>query len=237
MKTIGLIGGMSWESSREYYRYLNEMVKEKLGEPHSCSCILYSLDFAEIKELQHRGSWQQLAAKMVEAARNLEQAGAGLILICANTMHKLAPEVEKSLQVPLVHIADAAAAEIKNLKLNRVGLLGTRFTMEEDFYRKRLEKKHGMEIIVPEKAEMEEIHSIIYQELISGIIKKSSRNKLLRIIEDHPEVEGVILGCTELPLLLEEDDLEIPLFDTMKLHAGQAVKLALKQDAAQAWDY
>ena len=229
MKIIGLIGGMSWESSREYYCYLNEMVKAELGESHSCPCLLYSVDFAEIKELQHRGSWEELADRMVEIARKLEKAGASLILICANTMHRLAGEVESQLNIPLVHIADAAAAEIKKQKITRVGLLGTRFTMEDDFYRQRLEVNHGLEVVIPGKEARDEIHRIIYQELISGIIKESSRDKLIRIIGNLPEVEGIILGCTELPLLLEDRELEIPIFDTMKLHARQAVRLALQQ--------
>ncbi len=227
MKTIGLIGGMSWESTEVYYRYLNEGVKERLGEPHSCSCLLYSVDFAQFKELQHQGDWEQLGRLMAEIAGKLELAGADFLMICANTMHKLAAEVSQAVDIPLLHIAEATVKEIKKKKIKRVALLGTRFTMEEKFYRQRLEEKGDLEVIIPESRARHKIHQIIYQELISGKISATSREKMINIIAEMPAIEGVILGCTELPLLLTDEDIAIPIFDTMKLHAKAAVEKAL----------
>ena len=230
MKTIGLIGGMSWESSLEYYRIINQIVKEKLGEPHSAKCIMYSVDFAEYEKLQHEGKWEELTEKMVDIGRRLEAAGSDLILICTNTMHKMAPQVQESIKVPLLHIADAAADEIKSRNMGKVGLLGTKFTMEQDFYKKRIKDNYGIDVIIPKQEERDIVHNVIYKELISGIINESSRKKFQKIIENLKErgAEGVILGCTEIPLLIKEKDSVIPVFDTTMLHARKAVNLALK---------
>jgi aspartate racemase len=230
MKTIGLIGGMSWESSLEYYRIINEAVKEKLGEPHSCKSIMYSVDFAVFEKLQHENRWELLTIKMIDIAKKLEKSGADLILICTNTMHKMASEVQNNIEIPLLHIADAAAEEIKAHNMSKVGLLGTKFTMEEDFYKKRLKERHKIDVIIPEAEDREVVHNIIYKELISGIIKDSSREKFKKIIKDLEEkgAEGVILGCTEIPLLIKDKDCEIPVFDTTQLHAEKAVEIALK---------
>jgi aspartate racemase len=229
MKTIGLIGGMSWESSLEYYRLINQMVKEKLGEPHSAKSIMYSVDFAEYEKLQHEGKWAELTEKMVDISQSLEQAGSDLVLICTNTMHKMAPEVQDSIEIPLLHIADAAADEIKSQNIKKVGLLGTKFTMEEDFYKGRLKEKHNIDVIIPQKKERDKVHKVIYQELISGIINDDSRREFQAIIKNLKArgAEGVVLGCTEIPLLIKEKDSVIPVFDTTMLHARKAVEMAL----------
>lgn len=231
MKTIGLIGGMSWESSLEYYRITNQIIKEKLGEPHSCKSIMYSVDFAEFEKLQHEGKWGLLTDKMINIAVKLEKAGADLILICTNTMHKMAPEVQNNIKIPLLHIADACAEEIKNFNLNRVGLLGTKFTMEQDFYKARLREKHGIEVVIPDRKEREIVHNVIYKELISGKIKMESKEKFKLIINNLKKngAEGVILGCTEIPLLIKDEDSVIPVFDTTMIHAKKAVDLALEK--------
>lgn len=230
MKTIGLIGGMSWESSLEYYRIINEKVKNNLGDPHSCKSIMYSVDFAEFEKLQHQGKWDILTDKMIEIAVNLEKSGADLILICTNTMHKMAPEVQKNIQIPLLHIADAAAEAIRAEKMNTVGLLGTKFTMEEDFYKSRLKTKYKIDVIVPDEQDREFVHNVIYQELIAGIINSESKNKFKQIIKKLKKAgaEGVILGCTEIPLLIKPADSDLPIFDTTALHAGKAVELILE---------
>lgn len=230
MKTIGLIGGMSWESSLEYYRIINKKVKDNLGDPHSCKSIMYSVDFAEFEKLQHQGKWDILTDKMIEIAVNLEKSGADLILICTNTMHKMAPEVQKNIQIPLLHIADAAAEAIRAERMNTVGLLGTKFTMEEDFYRNRLKTKYNINVIVPDKQDREFVHKVIYQELIAGIINSESKNKFKQIIKKLKKAgaEGVILGCTEIPLLIKAADSDLPIFDTTALHAGKAVELILE---------
>lgn len=229
MKTIGLIGGMSWESSLEYYRLINQMVKEKLGEPHSAKSIMYSVDFAEYEKLQHEGKWAELTEKMVDISQSLEQAGSDLVLICTNTMHKMAPEVQDSIEIPLLHIADAAADEIKSQNIKKVGLLGTKFTMEEDFYKGRLKEKHNIDVIIPKQKERDKVHKVIYQELISGIINDDSRREFQAIIKNLKArgAEGVVLGCTEIPLLIKEKDSVIPIFDTTMLHACKAVQMAL----------
>ena len=229
MKTIGLIGGMSWESSLEYYRLINQMVKEKLGEPHSAKSIMYSVDFAEYEKLQHEGKWAELTEKMVDIGQSLEQAGSDLVLICTNTMHKMAPEVQDSIEIPLLHIADAAADEIKSQNIKKVGLLGTKFTMEEDFYKGRLKEKHNIDVIIPKQEERDKVHKVIYQELISGIINDDSRREFQAIIKNLKTrgAEGVVLGCTEIPLLIKEKDSVIPVFDTTMLHARKAVEMAL----------
>ncbi|MGM0420040.1 MAG: aspartate/glutamate racemase family protein [Bacillota bacterium] len=229
MKTIGLIGGMSWESSLEYYRLLNHVVKERLGEPHSAELIMYSVDFAEYERLQHAGDWEQLGRKMIGLAQALEGAGAELLLICTNTMHKLAPAVQANTGVPLLHIADAAAAAIKAQGLSRVALLGTNFTMTEPFYKDRLQDKHGLEILIPDQEQRQVIHKVIYTELISGIINDISRAKFKKIIDSLKArgAQGVVLGCTEIPLLIKAKDSSLPVFDTTTLHALQAVEQAL----------
>jgi len=230
MKTIGLIGGMSWESSLEYYRIINKTVKEKLGEPYSCKSILYSVDFGEFEKLQHEGEWELLTDEMIDIAVKLENAGADLIVICTNTMHKMAKEVQKSIKVPLLHIADATAEEIKANNMSKVGLLGTRFTMEEDFYKGRLKEKHGIDVLIPNEQEREIIHHVIYKELISGILKEESRHKFQKIMKNliRDGAEGIILGCTEIPLLIKEKDINIPIFDTTTLHARKAVEFILE---------
>ncbi|ADQ13909.1 aspartate/glutamate racemase family protein [Halanaerobium hydrogeniformans] len=230
MKTIALIGGMSWESSLEYYRMLNQFVKKELGEPHSAEIIMYSVDFAEFEKLQHQGQWELLTEKMIEIALKLEKAGGDILLICTNTMHKMAAEVEAAINIPLLHIADSAGESIKEMGLNKVALLGTKFTMEEDFYKKRLKDNYQLEVLIPEAEEREIIHNVIYQELISGIIKEQSRTKFKKIIEALKTrgAEGVVLGCTEIPLLIKDEDVSIPVFATSQLHAKKAVDFALK---------
>ncbi|MCK4281034.1 MAG: aspartate/glutamate racemase family protein [Candidatus Lokiarchaeota archaeon] len=230
MKKIGLIGGMSWESSLEYYRIINETVKQKLGGLHSAECIMYSVDFDEIEKLQHQGKWEDLTKIMIDCAQRLEKAGANVIIICTNTMHKMAGEVESSINIPLLHIADATAEKIKEKSFKKVGLLGTKFTMEEDFYKGRLIEKHDIEVIIPNSEEMQIVHDIIFDELCLGIIKETSKEQYKKIILNLAEkgAEGVILGCTEIPLLIKQEDVEVPLFDTTKIHAEFAVDYAIK---------
>jgi aspartate racemase len=231
MKTIGLIGGMSWESTVEYYRILNETVKEKLGGLHSARCLLYSVEFQEIAERQKQGAWDELTGMMIDAARLLEKAGAGLLLICANTMHKMADEVEASVSIPLVHIADAAAEAIKGQGLSSVGLLGTRYTMEQDFYKGRLAGRHGLEVLVPDSEERDLIQRVVYEELCLGILNDESRKQFIAIIENltRKGAQGIVLGCTEIPLLITREDVQVPIFDTTTLHARKAVELALAE--------
>ncbi len=231
MKTIGLIGGMSWESSLEYYRILNETVKEKLGGLHSAKCILYSVEFAEIEVLQHEGRWDEAARAMVEAGQSLERAGADLLVLCTNTMHKLAGELEAGVTIPLLHIADATADAIKAAGISRVGLLGTRFTMEQDFYKGRLEKKHGLEVFIPDETDREIVHRVIYGELCLGVIKPESRQAFTTIIEKLVKAgaQGVILGCTEIENLVRQEDSPLPVFPTTRIHATAAVDWALKE--------
>jgi aspartate racemase len=231
MKTIGLIGGMSWESSLEYYRIVNESVKERLGGFHSAKCIMYSVDFEEIEKLQHQGKWDQATDLMIDAARRVEKGGADFVVICTNTMHKMADDVQESINIPLLHIADVTAEKIKEKGMQKVGLLGTRFTMEEDFYRLRLQEKHGLEVIIPDEEERQTIHSILYSELVMGEIKEISKETFQKIIGNLVArgAEGVILGCTEIPLLVKQEDYEIPLFDTTAIHARAAVEYALEE--------
>jgi len=215
MKTVGLIGGMSWESSSEYYRLINQMVKERLGGLHSAECILYSVDFEAIEKLQHQGEWEELTKMMIKYARRLEDAGAELIVICTNTMHKMAEEVQNSVSIPLVHIADATAEAILAKGLTRVGLLGTKFTMEEEFYRNRLNERYDIEVMIPPGSDRTVVDDVIYRELCRGIIKKSSKEKFRKIINTlaRDGSQGVILGCTEIPLLVGQDDVDVPLFE------------------------
>jgi aspartate racemase len=229
MKTIGLIGGMSWESTVEYYRILNEAVKEKLGGLHSARCVIYSLEFQEIEERQQRGAWVELTGMMIDAARRLEKAGAGLLLIGANTMHRMADEVQASISIPLIHIVDAAAAAVKQRSLTKVGLLGTRYTMEQDFYAGRLSRSHGLEVMIPEAEERELIQRVLYQELCLGVLNDASRKAFVKIMENLVAggAQGIVLGCTEIPLLVNQNDMAVPVFDTTELHARKAVELAL----------
>jgi len=230
MKRIGLIGGMSWESSIEYYRIINETVRAKLGGLHSAKSIMYSLDFAEIESLQREGKWGKATELMIDAAKNVENGGADFVLICTNTMYKMADEVQKHIQIPLLHIADATAEKVKSRGLRKIGLLGTKFTMEEDFYRGRLAEKHGLEVVIPTAEEREIVHCVIYDELCVGVIKQSSREQYVSIM-DHLVVngaEGIILGCTEIGMLVQDEDSRVPLFDTAKIHAAAAVEYALQ---------
>jgi len=230
MKTIGMIGGMSWESSLEYYRIMNQAVKEKLGGFHSAQCILYSVDFDDVEKLQHQGDWESLTRLMIEAAQRVKKAGADFLVICTNTMHKMADEVQMAIRIPLLHIADVTAGAVKAKGQSRVGLLGTKFTMEQDFYKGRLKDIHGIDILIPEDKERQVIHDILYNELCLGEIKELSREKFQSIIQNLVKrgAQGVILGCTEIPLIVRQEDYEIPLYDTTALHAKAAVDFALK---------
>jgi len=230
MKVIGLIGGMSWESTVEYYRLINDAVKEKLGGLHSAKCVLYSVDFAEVAELQRRGQWTEAAQILVDAAQKIEQAGADMVLICTNTMHKLADTVQAGISIPLLHIADATAEQVKLAGLQRVGLLGTRFTMEEDFYRGRLCDHFGLEVMIPDLKDRETVHRVIYQELCVGLIRPESKAQMAGIMSRLVEMgaQGIILGCTELGLLLDARDSRVPIFDTTRAHALAAVEYALQ---------
>ena len=230
MKTIGLIGGMSWESTLEYYKIINETVKEKLGDLHSAKCILYSVDFEDINNLQHNGKWNDLTRIMIDAAQRIERAGADFILICTNTMHKMADKIQDNISIPLLHIVDATAEKIKEKEIKKVGLIGTKFTMEEDFYKKILEEKYDIKVVIPEEREREIIHRIIYDELCLGIKKQKSKDRIKKIIDNLilKNTEGIILGCTELPILIKQKDIDIPLFDTTRIHATAAVEYALK---------
>jgi aspartate racemase len=230
MKTIGLIGGMSWESSQEYYRIINETVEETMGDLHSAKSLMYSFDFEEIEKLQHQGDWDKLTELMIEAARALEKGGADFVVICTNTMHKMADEVQKNIQIPLLHITDATAEKIKEKGINKIGLLGTKFTMEEDFYKCRLLDKYEIEVIIPNEEERQIVHEVIYNELCLGKINQSSKKRFKKIIQNliSDGAEGIILGCTEIPLLIKQEDVEVPLFDTTTIHAKSAVENALK---------
>lgn len=229
MRMIGLIGGMSWESSAVYYRLLNEDAHTRLGPTASARCLLWSFDFAEIEALQHAGDWDGLAARMMDAARRLEAAGAELLLICTNTMHRMAPEVQAAVGIPLIHIADATAQQIVAAGLRRVGLLGTAFTMEQDFYKGRLRDAFGLEVIVPEAADRATVHRIIYDELVAGRVEPASREAYRAVITRlvASGAEAVILGCTEIMLLVGQDDSPVPVFDTTALHAAAALDRAL----------
>ena len=229
MKTIGLIGGMSWESSIEYYRIINETAKTKLGALHSARSIMYSVDFADIETLQHQGRWHEAAQLLMGAAKSLENGGADFVVICTNTMHKVADEIQAHINIPLLHIADATAQRIKESGIRRIGLLGTRFTMEEDFYKARLAQKYGLDVMIPDAPEREIVHRVIYDELVMGKIRQGSRNKYVDIIERlvRNGAQGVILGCTEIGLLVHPGDCEVPLFDTTRIHAEAAVEYAL----------
>lgn len=230
MKTIGLIGGMSWESSIKYYRIINETTKEKLGGLHSAKSMMYSVDFAEVEILQSQGRWGEAAQLLIDAAKNLEKGGADFIVLCTNTMHKAADELQANVNIPFLHIADATAQVVKASGIQTIGLLGTRFTMEEDFYKGRLSQKYGLSVIIPNAQEREIIHRVIYDELVVGKIEQHSKAQYIAIMEQMVRmgVEGVILGCTEIGLLVHQEDCRVPLFDTTSIHAVAAVEFALQ---------
>ncbi|MDR9438098.1 MAG: aspartate/glutamate racemase family protein [Halomonas sp.] len=229
MQTIGLIGGMSWESTQTYYRLINQLVKERLGGLHSARLVLYSVDFAEIEALQQRGDWVAAGEILGSAAHSLEVAGGDFLVLCTNTMHKVAPYIERAVSVPLLHIADATAETLIADGVTRVGLLGTRFTMEQRFYRERLEA-YGIKVLVPDETQREVIHDVIYQELCQGVTMPASKAAFLEVVDvlAGRGAQGVILGCTEIGLLIQAGDTDIPLFDTTAIHAEQAVRRALE---------
>lgn len=229
MKTIGLIGGMSWESTVPYYRQVNETVKQHLGGLHSAKVVLYSVDFHEIERLQHAGDWDAAGAMLANAARSLQAAGADFLVLCTNTMHKVAHAIEGAVNIPLFHIADPTAEEIKRVGYTRIGLLGTRFTMEQAFYKDRLRERHGLDVIVPAQEDRDIVHRIIYEELCLGRIVDGSRDEYRRIIAALVEqgAQAIILGCTEISLLVAQQDAAVPLFDTTAIHARKAAEWAL----------
>jgi len=230
MKIIGLLGGMSWESTLEYYRIINQEVKARRGGLHSARCLLYSVDFAEIEALQHLGQWSQAGALLAEAARRLELGGAEFVVLCTNTMHKVADDIQAGIGIPLLNIADATAEKIKADGISRVGLLGTRFTMEQDFYRGRLEQRHGLNVVVPEPEARDIVHRVIYDELCRGVIRDASRAAYRGIIAELVKkgAQGIIAGCTEIELLVRDEDSIVPLFPTTRIHAVAAVDRALQ---------
>ncbi|SDM67741.1 aspartate/glutamate racemase family protein [Sediminibacillus halophilus] len=228
MNTIGLIGGMSWESSLEYYRIINEEVKNKLGGLHSAKCLLYSVDFEEIERYQAEEDWERAGNHLGEVATSLERAGADFLVICTNTMHKVIDYIEEKVQIPVLHIADATASQIRNARIKTVGLLGTKYTMEQDFYKARLEA-NGIKVVIPSKEERVNVNRVIYDELCLGKINPSSKDYYQQVIRHLVKdgVEGIILGCTEIGLLVKPEDAEVSLFDTTAIHAMEAVKKAL----------
>jgi aspartate racemase len=230
MKTIGLIGGMSWESTVPYYRLVNETVAKRLGGLHSAKVLLASVDFAEVEAMQRGGDWAAAGQLLADSARALERAGADFLVVCTNTMHKVADAIEGAVRIPLLHIADATAAEVKALGLRRVGLLGTRFTMEQDFYKARLQGRHGIEAIVPAEADREVVHRVIYDELCLGKVLEPSRKEYRRIIRGLVEAgaEGIVLACTEIPMLVGPEDSPVPVFDTTAIHARAAALRSLE---------
>jgi aspartate racemase len=232
MKTIGLLGGMSWESTVGYYTVINQEVKRKLGKLHSAKVVLYSVDFEPIEQLQHQNRWDEAADILIESAKSIQNGGADFMLICTNTMHKLYPQIQNSIDIPILHIADATAEELTNKDIKKVGLLGTAFTMEQDFYKNRLIEKYGLEVLIPEKNDREIIHKVIYEELCQGIVKNSSKDEYIKIIDKlyQKGAEGVILGCTEIAMLVKQSDTKVKLFDTTAIHAKSAVKYALSSN-------
>lgn len=232
MKTIGMLGGMSWESTASYYKAINEGVKSELGGLHSAKICLYSVNFDEIEKLQHQGDWDKTAQILAQAAKAVEAGGADFIMICTNTMHKVVPDIEREITIPILHIADATANQLVADGITKVGLLGTRFTMEQDFYKSRIMDSFGIEVIVPSTDEQSIVHNIIYDELCRGIIRQESKVRYANIINNLYEqgAEAVILGCTEIALLIQQEDTYVPLYDTTEIHAAHAVQLALTQD-------
>jgi aspartate racemase len=231
MKLIGLIGGMSWESTALYYRIINEQVKQQLGGLHSARSLMYSVDFQEIEQLQVAGEWETAGEILAAAATSLEQGGADFIVLCTNTMHKVAHQITAAVQIPLLHIADATAQRIRQSGVKRVGLLATAFTMEQDFYKGRLQHEYGIDVLVPAAAQRKVVHDIIYQELCLGVIREESRAQYREIIAQlvADGAEAIILGCTEITLLVKPEDATVPLFDTTLIHAQDAVRLALSE--------
>lgn len=231
MKRIGLLGGMSWQSTAEYYRLLNELAAERLGGLHSAECVLYSVDFAEIERLQADSRWDEAGGILAEAASALERAGAQVLLICTNTMHKVADQVQAAIRIPLLHLADATAQAVQARNVRRVGLLGTAFTMEQDFYRGRLES-HGLEVLTPDEPGRALVHRVIYEELCLGIVRDESRDVYRGVIADlvTAGAEGIILGCTEIELLIGQQNCSVPVFPTTRLHAEAAIDLALAKE-------
>lgn len=229
MKVIGLIGGMSWESSAHYYRIINQETRERLGGVHSARSLMWSVDFGEIERLQHEGRWEELTAEMIDAARRLERGGADFIVLCTNTMHRMAGEIEAAVPIPLLHIADPTAERIKGAGFTRVGLLGTGFTMEQDFYKGRLKDRHGLDVLVPEADDRRTVHEIIYKELVAGVVREESRGAYRAVIARLIErgAQAIILGCTEIMILVRPEDSAVPLFDTTEIHAVAAVERAL----------
>jgi aspartate racemase len=229
VKTIGLLGGMSWESSTAYYRILNETVKDRLGGVHSAQCLMFSVDFATIEELQRADRWDDAAALLAEGARRLERGGAELLLLCTNTMHRCADEITAATRIPFLHIADATADRILAEGISSVGLLGTRYTMEQDFYRSRLTEQHGLRVLVPDEPERTAVHDVIFDELILGRVEERSRNTYRQIMAGLVDrgAEAIILGCTEIGLLIGQADATVPVFDTTAIHAERAVELAI----------
>lgn len=230
MKTIGLLGGMSWESTELYYRLINEGIKAQLGGLHSARIAMVSVDFQEIEEMQHNGDWAGAGQALAQAAKQVEAAGADFLLICTNTMHKVAPQVQESISIPILHLADATAKRIKAAGMKNIGLLGTNFTMEQDFYKGRLVEEYELNVLVPPKSDREIVHRVIYDELCLGLVKDTSRDEYLRIIEDLRSrgAEGIIEGCTEIVMLVQQHHTDIPLFDTTSIHAEEAVLEAIK---------
>jgi aspartate racemase len=234
MKRIGLLGGMSWESSAEYYRLINETVRERLGGLHSADCLLRSVDFAEIEELQRTGAWVQAGERLAQEAAALVAAGAELLVLCTNTMHKVADAISAAIAIPLVHIADATAEAVRSRGLSRVGLLATAYTMEQDFYLGRLRDFHGLDVLVPDELDRRIVHGVIYDELCVGVVRERSRNEYRRIMQRLRDMgaEAILFGCTEIDLLVGSDDSPVPVFDTTRLHAERAVELALATEVA-----
>lgn len=230
MKTIGLIGGMSWESSLEYYRIINEATKTKLGGLHSAKCLMYSVDFHEIEVLQHQNRWDELTETMVNAGVRLKNGGADFIVICTNTMHKMADDIEKRVGLKVLHIAEVTGEKIVKQGLKKVGLLGTKFTMEQDFYKKVLKEKSNIDVVIPDEDDRDIVHDVIYRELCKGIINESSKKEYMRIIDNliKKGAEGIVLGCTEIPLLIKQEYVNVPIFDTTTIHAVSAVEYALR---------
>lgn len=230
MKTIGLLGGMSWESTVGYYRHINQGIKNKLGGLHSAKIVLHSVDFEPIEKLQHKDDWEGTAKILCDAAKSVENGGADFLLICTNTMHKVAPEIEKTINIPLLHIADATARHLLSQGIKKVGLLGTSFTMEQDFYKGRLTDKHGLDVITPNKADRDIVHNIIYKELCLGSVQEISKQKYLHIIQNlsNSGAEAVILGCTEIGMLVSQSDTQVALYDTTEIHAQAAVNKAVE---------
>lgn len=228
MRTIGLIGGMSWESTQNYYRLINQGIRKELGGLHSAKLVLYSVDFAEIERMQHQGDWQGLAELLGSIGRAVELAGAECLVLCANTMHKIAPEIEQAVGIPLIHIADATAGVLKRDGVTTVGLLGTKYTMEQKFYLGRLED-HGIGVVVPDEIQRERVHSVIYAELCRGVINPDSKAAYLDVIESLSDrgAQAVILGCTEISILIQAEDTAVKLYDTTEIHARRAVEFSL----------